>query len=302
MRKFAEYKQAEINGLLQFKSKQFRHRQNLPILEGNDQALSQRVCHTGAAQTSLSELAFPYNPEFLKALKRLSPQLQALPSSAICPEDVKTVQGHITFVDPEIIIKDFPEILLWGLQDRVLDILENIVGLPVNLIELIIRKEIPNGRQTGTRLWHRDGEDISVGKILIYLTDVDIDGGPFEYIPRSDFPRLNPRRSLPKRLTDPVMETVVPREKWNLCIGPAQSAIFVDTAKVYHRGRLPKRERIALIYSYTSANPLRPHECQEKLLQQGLPYLTHPLTQRQANSLYRLPKDASTDDLDQTSP
>lgn len=293
MRQFAKRKKSEFSGLLQFKSKQFWHRYHLPILQSNDQALSQSVCRMGAAQTSLTDLDLPYNNDFLNALNRLSPQLQALPSSAISPEDCSTVQGHITFIDPTTIIKDFPEILLWGLQDRVLNILEHIVGLPVNLIELIIRKEIPNGRQTGTRLWHRDGEDISVGKILIYLTDVDTDGGPFEYIPRSDFPWLNAHRSLPKRLSDEEMETVVPREKWHSCLGAAQSAIFVDTAKVFHRGRVPKKERIALIYSYTSAAPLRPHECQEKLLQQGLPYLSRPLTQRQANSLYHLPGNPS---------
>ena len=47
-----------------------------------------------------------------------------------------------------------------------------------------VRRDFGNGRQVGTRIWHRDTEDQKVVRAVVYLTDVGDADGPFEYVPR----------------------------------------------------------------------------------------------------------------------
>jgi hypothetical protein len=136
-----------------------------------------------------------------------------------------------------------------------LNIAENYIGLPVAYLGVNLRKDIPNQKQVGTRLWHTDGEDRRMLKAIIYLNDVDENGGPFEYIPQNLTPSYRSFKHLYCKILDEDMKKVVPACHWKQCTGAAGTVILVDTARLFHHGRVPEKERAALFFCYTSRKP-----------------------------------------------
>ena len=83
--------------------------------------------------------------------------------------------------------------LVGEVEKRLLNIIENYIGLTVAFQGVHLRKDLPNQNQFGTLLWHKNSEDRKMVKVIIYLTDVEEEHGPFEYIPVSltSFPAFN---------------------------------------------------------------------------------------------------------------
>ena len=117
-----------------------------------------------------------------------------------------------------------------------------------------------------TQLWHRDGDDLMNVKVFLYFTDVDLETGPFCFLPRTH-PRgprrsVAPERDAQGRTTDEQMARLLPPSEWRVCTAPAGTMIFCDTCG-YHKGLKPTRnERLMLMMQYTSATPRYPRELQ----------------------------------------
>ncbi|BAZ44958.1 hypothetical protein NIES4102_19750 [Chondrocystis sp. NIES-4102] len=73
---------------------------------------------------------------------------------------------------------------MWALESRLLNIVENYIGLPILYQYFALRRSIADGQYMGRRSWHLDMEDRRTIKIIIYLNDVNSEGGPYQYIPR----------------------------------------------------------------------------------------------------------------------
>jgi hypothetical protein len=82
----------------------------------------------------------------------------------------------------ELIAHD--KIIRWGLNDRLLDIAENYLGVPVGYDGINVFFTKADEREAGPRRWHRDAEDRRMLKIALYLNDVDEDGGPLQVLRR----------------------------------------------------------------------------------------------------------------------
>jgi hypothetical protein len=104
-------------------------------------------------------------------------------------------------------------------------------------------------------------------KVIVYLHDVDEDGGPLEVLHRSfpgsdalegaNFPVLT-QEMLERRLGATLDSGDV-----TTCIGRAGTVIFADVASRYHRGRPAiARDRCALFYNFFSHKPFRPFFCE----------------------------------------
>jgi hypothetical protein len=153
-----------------------------------------------------------------------------------------------------------------GLQDRLLDIAENYIGLPPAYDGVTINYTIADGREVSTRQWHRDREDRRMLKVAIYLNDVDESCGPFQLIPRhdtmqNDHAGFNYEQAddaaLLERLGPNYLDDVVS------CCGPSGTVIFADTARFYHRGKpATARDRMAIFYSYFAHHPRHPFFCE----------------------------------------
>jgi hypothetical protein len=79
---------------------------------------------------------------------------------------------------------EYPEIFLWGLEQRLLNIAENYLGLPVAYHGSYFRRDIANQVEKKSRLWHMDSEDRKLFKVIVYLNDINDERGPFQYLPK----------------------------------------------------------------------------------------------------------------------
>ncbi len=149
-----------------------------------------------------------------------------------------------------------------GLNERLLAIIENYIGLPVQYRGVAVRRDQKGGEQLETRLWHRDGEDKRIVKIIVYLNDVDRGGGAYEFIPRPSAPALWRTAPLGNRIDERTMSRFVPETAWRPCNGPRGTVVFTDTCSVFHRGQVAHSEdRRTLFFAYNSTSPRMPQSC-----------------------------------------
>ncbi|MFM2430684.1 MAG: hypothetical protein RLZZ511_1897 [Cyanobacteriota bacterium] len=259
----------------------------LPILSLNDTDLLATLRRRGVAEVHLDQLQFESTSAMWLAAQELARQL---PSAANLGVNGETdFQGHCLHADSAKFVLDYPEILLWGLNDRLLDVLENYMRSAPALIGVALRKDSPNGLQIGTRQWHIDAEDQYVVKVLVYLNDVPREAGPFEYVAKD---RFNPRwrywsrflvRFRPGYDCDQGFEKLVPADRWSCAVGQAGTAVIADTAQVFHHGSVATDgERLALIFAYTTQKPKLMSLCQKFFPRADLlPQLTPRLSLRQ---------------------
>jgi len=155
-------------------------------------------------------------------------------------------------------LREFPEILLWALEPKLLNIVENYIGLPILHQGYAMRKSIADGKYSGVRRWHIDWEDRRIIKIIIYLNNVVAEGGPYNYIERNitleAIKKLNYYNL--GYISDEEMATVVRKSDWTACLGKVGSVVISDTSNVFHRAQPPTDyERFSITFCYTSAMP-----------------------------------------------
>lgn len=172
--------------------------------------------------------------------------------------DDSEAKGYVHHLPVDRIVQ-VPEAILWGLQDRFLGIIENYIGLPASYRGFAARKDIANGVLGGSRMWHLDGEDARIVKIIVCLNDVETpEDGPFEFVPRK---MLSPSTPLPifngSRVRDEDINAQVPVEKHVFCTGKAGTVLFADPRTIWHRGAVGRRrDRKTLFYALNSKMPL----------------------------------------------
>jgi hypothetical protein len=236
-----------------------RHQHKLLPLSGVDEKIVTTLNQKGLYLTSLTELNIPDTEAFLQAARAIFRELQQRKSLA---------RGTLNASFQELI--QHPVLFQWGLQDRLLNIVENYLGLPVAYDTFTCTLTIKRAGEAGTRLWHIDHEDRRMIKLIIYLTDVDENSGPFQCIQ----PELSHHllKSVPSKfdfLTEQELEQYLPPAEDYLisCTGKAGTVIFVDTARSYHRGKSPSEiDRQAIFFGFISRRPRYPFRCGRSLL------------------------------------
>lgn len=245
--------------------RELAHRPRRPSPAGLDRRIIDAMRTDGAYVTTLDELDFLATPRMQADLERLLPTLPTADEHTADGDPLvgRNTSLHCFSIDPPQLADTAPGVLLWGLEPRLLDIAETYLGVPPAFTTVHLRKDVGNGRQVGTRLWHIDTEDRRVIRVLVYLSDVTLDSGPFEYIPRPQTVACTALRDRAMRsdgdpIFDDEMRAHVPEVHWRPCVGPAGTVVIADNAAVYHHGRVHEKERLALIYTYTSRHPVYP--------------------------------------------
>ena len=155
-------------------------------------------------------------------------------------------------------LREFPEILLWALEPKLLDIVETYIGLPVMYQYFAMRRSIADGKFSGVRRWHVDWEDRRIVKVIIYLNDVVSGGGPYEYIARNitTEAKIKLKYNNLGYISDEEMLRAVPKSDWRSCLAPKWTVVISDTSSVFHRAQPPtKDERFSITFCYTSRKP-----------------------------------------------
>jgi Phytanoyl-CoA dioxygenase (PhyH) len=247
----------ELKSELAYRVALSNHAKNLPTLGNTDSAILDTLKHEGVCVTSLAALGLESTPQLLSESYN---QLAAMPAP-------KTTGRKL----PQIYtVTDLPAFSHWGSEQRLLNIIENYIGLPVAFHGVHLRKDFPNENQFGTLLWHKDAEDRRIIKVIVYLSDVEPQQGPFEYVPKSlnNLYNLNYYRTYYKLwqsgylgISDDTLEKIIPKAAWKPCPGKAGTVILVDTKNVLHHGTIRSEERSTLFFVYTANPPKRPQDC-----------------------------------------
>jgi len=226
-----------------------RHRPSLPVLSADMQVVLDAIAVEGVYVGPVGSLNIPGTDEIIRIASALAPKLAKSP-----PTRPSKFMVHADRADLQM----WPEFFLWGLDDKLLDLVENHLGVPVGFNNVNVNRSIANDVQEGTRLWHLDSADHRMFRIIIYLNDVDSDNAAFEYISRKRSNMV--RRALNysnESVSDGIMRNMVPDDHWTACVGPRGTMIIADPANVFHRSKVPQgQERFALFYSYQSAEPM----------------------------------------------
>ncbi|QLE57230.1 2OG-Fe(II) oxygenase [Nostoc sp. TCL26-01] len=255
------------------------HINQLPVISANDLNLINTLQQEGIVTTSLAELSIPSTPEMLQSAQKLLPKISnTLPTS----KDEFTI--HAT---SEQII-EHSEIFMWGLQQRLLNIVENYLGLPVAYHGAYFRRDIISPVQKKSRLWHLDKEDRKMFKVIVYLNDVNEDSGPFQYIPKLFTSSIaESLRYDDNYITDEIMQQVISSANWKSCTGIAGTVVFADTANIFHKGKLPvSSERFSIFFDYTSRTPKHPFYCKSSLAEKDLFTISKNLSENQKQYIF----------------
>jgi len=237
------------------------HAPALPRLSGLDERICGGLRRDGIFLTSLAELDIPGSDIMFRIARRMA--------TDYAPEARRrAAAGESYLMLPGVQTRMQPELFIWGLADRLLDIAECYLGLPPAYDGMALVYSVADGKEEATRRWHRDREDRRMVRIAIYLNDVEENGGPFELDRRG-------------------RNAVYPDDPAAIrsCPGPAGTVIFADTGRCLHRGRPAARDRMAIFYSYFSRRPRNSFYCERSgLTRAQILALTRELPARQAES------------------
>ncbi|MFM7406076.1 MAG: phytanoyl-CoA dioxygenase [Cuspidothrix sp.] len=234
-----------------------KHRKNLPELAASDRLILNSLKRDCIYITNLTDLGFSSTTTMLNAAHYLLPGLQKdnHNDSLLNPPKIYTVT-------------ELPEFSNWGKETRLVNIIENYIGLPVAYHGVHLRKDFASNDQFATLLWHRDIEDRKFIKIIVYLNDVETKHGPFEYIPLShtafyhpNYYRIKSKINNSGGINDETLNQIVPKSVWKSCPGPAGTVIIVDTRRLLHHGTLRSEERSTLFFAYSYTSRKQPELC-----------------------------------------
>lgn len=222
------------------------HQAHLPALNTEGASLVQALQATGVCVLPIENLGLGLTKPMLQEAIALAQELAVVANP-------KTDWLSV----PQSDLMDYPNIILWGLETQLLRIIHHYLGLSVYYQGCSLRRDLANGTADTIRQWHVDWEDYRVIKVIVYLNDVDEEGGCYDYIPRlftaSGLKALNYNLGYQ---TDACLEQIVPRSQWRSCPGPRGTVVITDTGSVFHRLRPPvSRDRFSVSFCYTSDRP-----------------------------------------------
>ena len=278
-REISQIKVFRVPSELAYQSALKEYASNLPVISSLDFTIVDALRREGIFVTSLEKLGIPSTSRLLHGSQNISPKILTTSASSKTEYTIKATANQLM---------EYPDIFFWGLEERLLNIIENYLGLAVAYHGLYFRRDLANGIQRKSRLWHIDKEDRRMIKIIIYLNSVSDDGGPFEYIPKSLTSSVS--RLLKYNygyIKHKTMEQVLPQSECKSCTGTAGTVIFTDPASIFHRGKIPVvSERMSIFFDYTSRQPKHPYYCKSSFSVNELLRLSKMLSKRQKECIF----------------
>jgi len=148
-----------------------------------------------------------------------------------------------------------------AIQPSLLRIVNDYLGLRSYLRAINVWMNVPAaGPPKESQLWHRDGDDLRILKVFIYLMDVDMNAGPFWFIPGTH-EGVGRKIQVPTkagRVSDAEMEKEIPSSRWKACTGTAQTVILADTTGFHKGGRCEENlASFSPMNTYQARHPIR---------------------------------------------
>ena len=126
-------------------------------------------------------------------------------------------------------------------------------------VELIQSLPAANAELQKSQLWHCDNHnDTRILKLFVYLTDVGERNGPLSFLPASA------SKEIPWTAGHYIPDEVVARHtslsQTVRFVGPAGSAVLVDTARLFHFGSRCEEPRLTFVAHYNTGFGFRPRQ------------------------------------------
>jgi hypothetical protein len=145
-----------------------------------------------------------------------------------------------------------------GLNPRLLDLANTYLGMWAKLeyVDVWYTPPAGKGERQSSQRWHRDFNDRHLLKAFLYLVDVDQDGGPFEYVPRTapgnELDHLWPWRPLGDNYPpdDEFAQKIADRAV--TFTAPKGTLIFCNTCGFHRGGFATGRARVLATVTYSS--------------------------------------------------
>ncbi|MGJ5676505.1 MAG: 2OG-Fe(II) oxygenase [Nostochopsis sp.] len=259
-----------------------QHLPKLPVLSIADLNLVESIKREGVVVTSLEALSIPHTDKMFLAAQKLMPEI---------PKNVSGEDNEYVVHASSEQIMQYPEIFMWGLEKRLLNIVENYISLPVAYHGAYFRRDLANSVERKSRLWHIDVEDRKILKVIVYLHDVDENCGPFQYIPLSLTSSV--AHSLGYKhgyVQDKTLQKALSQSLWKSCTGKAGTVVFATTSQVFHRGKVPvDQDRFTIFFDYTSRQPQFPFYCKSSLPGEDLLSLAANFSEQQRQCVFWRP-------------
>ncbi|MEL7035748.1 MAG: hypothetical protein AAFO04_09060 [Cyanobacteria bacterium J06592_8] len=257
------------------------HINRLPAIPESGSIWVNEMQQYGVSITSLDQLSIPSTSAMIEAAEKL---IQDFPT--LSNQDTFEISPYVPTIPHSYLVQHYLAIFLWGLEEQLLNIIENYIGLPIRYQGAEFRRGIANGKVVDVRRWHIDTEDHRMFKIILYLNDVNSDGGPFECLPKPlSTQAINSLKYYSGFVLDSTMETAVPKSEWKTCTGKLGTAVFADTCNIFHRAKAPTaRERYSVTFSYTSIQPIE-YRSKLKFTPEQWQLISNQLTRRQIDCI-----------------
>jgi hypothetical protein len=148
-----------------------------------------------------------------------------------------------------------------GLSPALLETVNSYLGLwsKLNYVDLWYTIPSPLLRQAvASQRWHRDPEDERLVKVFLYLSDVDAEAGPLEYVRgshgRGRHASLWPNRDPGTASYPPEgeVEALIPAADRVSCTGPAGTLVFCDTHGLHRGGLATERARVLANWAFVT--------------------------------------------------
>ncbi len=153
----------------------------------------------------------------------------------------------VTLRDP---LRAVPELLDWGLREPLLEATSAYLGGAARLGYVKVKRSFANGLPCfDTNFFHVDDNADRIVKILVYLNDVDLGGGPFTYVEGSHRQRFEGWDRKVLFEDDEILAQYAKAEvrEWP---GSAGDAFWVDTKGFHRESRARERDRTVAIFDY----------------------------------------------------
>ena len=167
-----------------------------------------------------------------------------------------------------VLASDHPLISV-GLSPAILDVVNGYLGLLSKMVYTDAWHSIPMdpGKRIGSQRWHRDPEDRKMVKVYLYVSNIDANCGPMEYLPGTANVSNAPSKTIAKWLAAgaslyPPVEEIdqhFPASARIPCTGSKGTLVFCDTTGL-HRGGVPRSDpRVIATWTFVTPAALNNH-------------------------------------------
>jgi Phytanoyl-CoA dioxygenase (PhyH) len=242
-----------------------------PPLDDVQQRILQGLAEEGWYSIAVGEL-FP-DPAVRERLERSAEEFITTTEEGLRREEAGEESG-LTRTSKDFVVRrhgwgvtlrpDDPWLSL-ALDPKLLDLANSYLGLwsKLEYLDLWYTKPAPaDAERRASQKWHRDYNDRHLLKVFVYLSDVDEEAGPFEYVPGSapggQLGALWPWRPLGDTYPpqDELAEQIGQREVKTFT-GAKGTMIFCNTSGFHRGGFATAKPRVLATWTYESPASLK---------------------------------------------